>query len=415
MFSKSKKWWAAASAVAFGFIAWVGATAQVSMLHPRAAGVRLVKTSGGGLRPQKVSAKAPRAVVEQKVFDFGVMDPMEVGSHLFVVRNEGQAPLILNKGPTTCKCTLSETSREPIPPGGEGIIRLQWNAGSKHRQFLQTADVYTNDPDQKRLRLQVTGLVRMNLGAEPWELVYADVPPNETRSAETVVYSQLYDSLAIVAGESSLPGVSWRAVAADNETLQKLSARSAVKLVVDLPADLPSGHFSETLRLKVQTSGGDSAAAAGADRSSGEFPASIAAEEAPSTEQTVELSLAGNVLRRMAIYGEGIDGDGVVDLGIIPQGRSRKLRLLVKIYDDQPLVEFEPAEVTPSFLKVQVSPLHGRGDARGLYQLSIESPADAPPCYYLALKCGSIRLKPNHPRIGETTLQVNLAVLKSEL
>src|SRR5687768_8123279 len=40
-------------------------------------------------------------------FTFGTLNPGDSGKHSFVIRNTGFAPLALQEGPTTCKCTMS--------------------------------------------------------------------------------------------------------------------------------------------------------------------------------------------------------------------------------------------------------------------------------------------------------------------
>jgi hypothetical protein len=381
-----------------GVLGGLAATSRVSMPHSHAPGVRLVRSLSGAVKPV-ADGPLPRAVADEARFDFGVMDPLTMGGHTFVVRNRGDAPLLLEQGPTTCRCTLSETSRAPIPPGGSGMVKMEWNSGRKSRDFLQTADVYTNDPTRPRLRFQVTGLVRMELGADPPEIVFADTPPDESRRGEAVIYSQIHDSFSITGGEASLAGLTWRVEPADASLLEKYDALAAWRVIVDLPAGLPAGHFTHNLRLNVHV-----------DRRLQAGQSSALPAEEPSDPNAVELAITGKVLRRLAIYGAGIDGRGVVDLGFVPRGQGKTLRLIAQIRDPEPNVEFEPAEVEPSFLKVHIAPHSPQGDLRGLYRLEIEVPRDAPDCSYFAPRYGRIKIKPRHPRVEPVELKVNMAV-----
>src|SRR5689334_21555935 len=52
------------------------------------------------------SAPQPKAVIEETEFKFDCMEVGEERSHAFVIRNEGQAPLEVVAGPTTCQCTV---------------------------------------------------------------------------------------------------------------------------------------------------------------------------------------------------------------------------------------------------------------------------------------------------------------------
>ena len=43
----------------------------------------------------------PKAAIDATVFDFGTMHVCETGRHKFTIRNIGQAPLIIRRGPPT--------------------------------------------------------------------------------------------------------------------------------------------------------------------------------------------------------------------------------------------------------------------------------------------------------------------------
>src|SRR6187401_3394664 len=105
-------WWGTgAVAVILVFALWTCARSTFLYHHPRAKDVRIVIDHQTGaavvaaLADPKSAAAAsqkplPLARVDYKSHDFGVMDPMSRGTHRFVVRNAGQAPLELTNGPT---------------------------------------------------------------------------------------------------------------------------------------------------------------------------------------------------------------------------------------------------------------------------------------------------------------------------
>ena len=57
------------------------------------------------------------AVVDETDYDFGRMEVGEEQSHVFTIRNEGEAPLVIVKGPTTCQCTISDVETGTKAPG----------------------------------------------------------------------------------------------------------------------------------------------------------------------------------------------------------------------------------------------------------------------------------------------------------
>ena len=60
----------------------------------------------------------PKAEVDEVTHDFGTMQRGAMGSHEFTITNTGDAPLLLDVGPTSCKCTLGEVADGPLSPGG---------------------------------------------------------------------------------------------------------------------------------------------------------------------------------------------------------------------------------------------------------------------------------------------------------
>ncbi|HBH52095.1 MAG TPA: hypothetical protein DDY91_09400, partial [Planctomycetaceae bacterium] len=85
----------------------------------------------------------PKAVVDQTEFEFGRMEVGEEMTHAFKIRNEGEAPLELAKGNTTCQCTISELENNLIPPGGEASITLRWKPTAQSDAFEKGAEIRT--------------------------------------------------------------------------------------------------------------------------------------------------------------------------------------------------------------------------------------------------------------------------------
>ena len=74
------------------------------------------ETSTGGARPL--------AAIDETTFEFGSMEQGKSMTHEFVIFNRGTAPLKLEQGPTTCKCTLSELDNNVIEPGKAATVTL---------------------------------------------------------------------------------------------------------------------------------------------------------------------------------------------------------------------------------------------------------------------------------------------------
>ena len=59
--------------------------------------------------------------------DFGEIMEGEKIVHEFSFKNSGSEPLVISKAQGSCGCTVPDWPREPIPVGGEGVIKVQYD------------------------------------------------------------------------------------------------------------------------------------------------------------------------------------------------------------------------------------------------------------------------------------------------
>ena len=64
-------------------------------------------------------------------FDFGEIQEGEKIVHEFTFKNTGNEPLVISKAQGSCGCTVPDWPREPIPVGGEGTIKVQYDSRGK--------------------------------------------------------------------------------------------------------------------------------------------------------------------------------------------------------------------------------------------------------------------------------------------
>jgi hypothetical protein len=67
----------------------------------------------------------------QPVFDFGTIDEGEIVKHSYKFKNTGTEPLVISNCKGSCGCTVPTWPKEPIPPGGEGEIKVEFNSKGK--------------------------------------------------------------------------------------------------------------------------------------------------------------------------------------------------------------------------------------------------------------------------------------------
>lgn len=338
---------------------------------------------------QEAAASGPRAAVDRLVHDFGQIDPLTVGNHVFVIRNAGDAPLQLEKGPTTCKCTLSSLNQHELQPGETARVVLTWNSG-REPIYLHRATVFTSDPRNKAIQLTVKGRVRALFQCAPAELTFSRVGPDETPSATTIIYSQAWNSMEIDPIRPTVKGLTCDVQPASADQLESLDAESGYQLTITVPKAIEAGFFNFPVRIHGTSDRETSGAAESAD---------------------TELMISGKKLQRLGIYGPAIDLTGTVRLGRVQQGQGVHARLLVKVRDSDPRIALKSTRSTPDFLKVRLEPYKKeQGEKIGLYYLYLDVPRDSPTFRLPPGQHGSIQLELEHPRIHQLELPVDLII-----
>jgi hypothetical protein len=329
----------------------------------------------------------PSAAVPEAEYDFGVMDPLAEGNHIFTIRNQGGGPLTLALGQSSGASIRGQVVPATVAPGQSAEVRVTWTTGVARPDYFGGVLVETNDRSNSGIRLTIRGRVRVQVGADPERLAVAEVPPGEDVKVSAVVYSQVWPDLRLAKTSCSIPGAVCRVEPADSAALSRLQAATGCTVTVMLPRDMPSGPFAGVVRIEAQN----------------------AAVGSP-PQVMLELPISGRVLRRLAVYGDGVQDDGVVDLGIHPPGKGWRHRLLLKVRDPEADLRLARVQTQPDFVRVSLAP-YGTESGTQLYHLDLSVPADAPECVYRGTHLGELKLVFDHPRIKDLTLRLALAVM----
>jgi len=87
--------------------------------------------------------------------DFGALTEGDKVSHVFNFTNNGDEPLIINSAKGSCGCTVPVWPKEPIPPGGESQIKVEFNSKGKAGKQTKTVTINANtDPNPTRLTIK---------------------------------------------------------------------------------------------------------------------------------------------------------------------------------------------------------------------------------------------------------------------
>lgn len=195
----------------------------------------------------------PKAVAPAAEFDFGTMMHEAESSHTYTIRNEGEAPLELIVGTTTCNCTGAVLGTEdPVPPGGETTVTVSWKVKNPNPSFRHSATINTNDPKNQAIELVIKGNVEQGLQYDPpgvnWDL--GDAGDQTVIESQKAVYSNAVESFRIVELASNGPQIKCTSEPMDAAALAQYNAKCGYLL--HLTADVAdiSGNLMGHVRLK---------------------------------------------------------------------------------------------------------------------------------------------------------------------
>src|SRR5688572_22007426 len=90
----------------------------------------------------------PVMTFTENVHDFGDIKPGDVVKHTFKFKNTGEGPLIIESATASCGCTVPSYPKEPIAPGQEGKIDVQFDSkgktGQQNKQITIRANTQPN-------------------------------------------------------------------------------------------------------------------------------------------------------------------------------------------------------------------------------------------------------------------------------
>ncbi|MEO1497585.1 MAG: DUF1573 domain-containing protein [Planctomycetota bacterium] len=337
-------------------------------------------------------APTPHAEVDSSVHDFGTMIRGGTESHDFVVTNTGAAPLSLEMGSTSCKCTLSDAAISDLAPGESTTVTLTWVAKVNAGPFRQTANVLTNDPRHPRLVLSVEGQVTDVTGMKPREFLVGKV--NAADTVEASVYLGSYEDtpIAVTAAMSNntrnpdLYQVSVVPIEAAESPLE--GATSAVRIDLVAGPGLPLGGLTEWVEIETNLEGA----------------------------AKVLAPVVGAVEGDISLHGRGWNRElGVLNFGTIPSAEGATAKLLVSFKGDTAAdAAIEIAETDPAWIVAQAEPPRAVSETKTHIPLTLRIPPGQAPAIHNESGQGigdaHVVLKTNNPETPEVDVRLRFII-----
>lgn len=387
-----KTWMMAMAAVLLGSIAGIASTwAEFSSVDEEFQRDRqpTKKTSF----PENQDGVAVAVVLNGEEHDFGTMGNNTSRSHTFRIKNVGTAPLQLEQGETTCKCTISKLENRFIQPEEIVDVTLEWTPKDYSPEFRQSARIHTNDPNNPTIKLVVTGQVTFAVRMVPNDLVFSSISSDKESLGRIRVYGYREKTVKIEKHEFSNREIEEHfdlniRPLSEDELDKEPGALSGLELIVRIKPGLPLGAIRQTIRLTTNIEELD----------------------------TLEIPVLGSVVSDISVLGRNFDShNNLLDLGLVKSSKGAKVKLFILVKGPyQETVTLTIGKIDPDdVLRVTIGdPIKNSSGKSLSYPLTIEIPAGSRAVNRLGsrqAKRGKILIESTHPTAKQIQLYVSFA------
>lgn len=174
----------------------------------------LVATSAFAAVPSAKSTKSeaapaaekhePTIVAPEPVKDVGIVPKGSKIEHDFILKNVGDAPLVISEVRTDCGCTVVRFDKT-IAPGASGKVHTVVDTSDFSGPIAKFVTVFSNDPKTPRLQLVIEAEIRPYVFADPGYVRYIYVQDAKPGTVVQTIYSKDFPGLKVLSVKSPYP------------------------------------------------------------------------------------------------------------------------------------------------------------------------------------------------------------------
>jgi len=118
--------------------------AQLEGNKPATPAAATPTTTAAPVSEEKPTGPLPVIEFATTDHDFGTVKEGEKVSYTYTVKNTGAAPLIIQNAQPSCGCTVPDWTKSPIPVGGTGFVKAEFDTHGKSGIQNKTITVTSN-------------------------------------------------------------------------------------------------------------------------------------------------------------------------------------------------------------------------------------------------------------------------------
>jgi len=190
-----------------------------------------------------VACAAPELTVEKGTFNFGTVTQGKRVQHNFVIKNSGDAPLLVKQLTASCGCTAAKPSASTIPPGKSGEIQVTFDSTNFSGKVQKTVQMTTNAGKTPVYTFTLDGTVAEELQVSPQQLSLGQLAPGQTKQATITVTNRGTSSVKLLAVNFTSSSLQMKATIKKPELKPGESGTIEVSITPHAEAKILSGYL----------------------------------------------------------------------------------------------------------------------------------------------------------------------------
>jgi hypothetical protein len=206
-----------------------------------------------GRPPVAAKPPFPKAVVDERLYEFGTMQVLDEGKHRFRIENKGEGPLSLAN-----PWSAGSPWKREVAPGKSTEYEMVWRTAEPTTNYAKTVTLWTSDPKLPEVQLKVQGRMVAPVHVEPsgeWK-----VPPlkgDKDGKFAGKIGSDIESSFRIVSIKTTSPKVKVDTRPLTTDELRAAEMKSGYALIVTVDKGIPDGVFQSELTVTTTLKGGE--------------------------------------------------------------------------------------------------------------------------------------------------------------
>jgi len=200
------------------------------------------KTVKGSVGEEVPNKKGPLLVCDEPTFNFGLRANTTNVDHTFVIRNDGDEVLVIDKVKASCGCTVANITNRNIAPGDSSEITVKLSLRGRKGTQNKQITVHSNDPKRKRMALRLTGRALSEIDTSPSFLNFGNVSEKESAERMITVKGNIEEPFKITEVKALSKLV-------EAELITVIEGKE-YKVKVTLPVGTKKGLLNDRIRIK---------------------------------------------------------------------------------------------------------------------------------------------------------------------